>query len=124
VAGSTSRAESQRRCLSKVDTAKNRAASGSKTLSSGCTCRGQGPKRSPGETTNLGLNGFLPFLEEADEGITNFNVRQFKKERLPSRINPRSLVKKDAELRVRAPASVDRELQLLSRIFTLANRAR
>jgi len=52
--------------------------------------------------------------------ITNFNVRQFKKERLLSTISPRSPKRKDAELKVRAPASVDRELQLLARIFSLA----
>ncbi|MFP5262006.1 MAG: tyrosine-type recombinase/integrase [Blastocatellia bacterium] len=43
--------------------------------------------------------------------ITQFNVEQFKKER-------RNILKKGAKRR--APASVDRELQLLSRIFSLA----
>src|ERR1044071_2958854 len=43
--------------------------------------------------------------------ITRFNVEQFKKERRGS-FNGRGIN--------RAPASVDRELQLLSRIFSLA----
>ena len=43
--------------------------------------------------------------------ITRFNVEQFKKERMGS-FNKRG--------EVRAPASVNRELQLLSRIFSLA----
>jgi len=43
--------------------------------------------------------------------VSSFNVRQFRKERLAS---------KNGRGGVRAPASVDRELQLLSRIFSLA----